>query len=277
MSMMALDAERPAGWEPNTPVSDSLLRMFLVNLTMAFEALGHSLGGRVLQQDHLAAVNVGRPAFIINSATLLTPLFPARAAEVMSALDDFYGFPAGEDPGRVLLFSAWPTPELRDHGWTLLGHAPFMLRPAGGQVQPLPAGLRIEEVRGEDALRAAEEVTVRGFSLADIAPRGPGALFHSALLQDERLRMWVGWEGERPVSTAATFVEAGITNVINVATVPEARGRGFGSAVTWHATLADPALPTLLIASDQGRPVYERMGYMTLFRFTLWSRKQPTG
>ena len=45
-----------------------------------------------------------------------------------------------------------------------------------------------------------------------------------------------------------------------------------GAALTWRATLADAALPALLLASTEGRTVYERMGYMSLFRFTLWSR-----
>jgi hypothetical protein len=44
------------------------------------------------------------------------------------------------------------------------------------------------------------------------------------------------------------------------------------SALTWRVTLADPGLPALLLASDEGRPVYERMGYMRLFRSALWSR-----
>jgi hypothetical protein len=42
-----------------------------------------------------------------------------------------------------------------------------------------------------------------------------------------------------------------------------------------RATLADPALPAMLIATDEGRPVYEQIGYMTLFRFTIWSRSRP--
>jgi hypothetical protein len=42
-------------------------------------------------------------------------------------------------------------------------------------------------------------------------------------------------------------------------------------SLTWRATLADPALPALLLATDDGRPVDERMGYLPLFRFTVWS------
>jgi predicted GNAT family acetyltransferase len=87
--------------------------------------------------------------------------------------------------------------------------------------------------------------------------------------------MWLGWEEDRPVSIAATFIEAGINNVTLVATVPEARRRGYGAALTWRATLADPALPAMLIATDDGHPVYEKIGYMTLFRFTIWSRSRP--
>jgi hypothetical protein len=57
-------------------------------------------------------------------------------------------------------------------------------------------------------------------------------------------------------------------------TVPEARRRGVGTALTWRAALADPARPAALLASDLGRGVYERMGFLPLLRFTLWSRER---
>jgi len=57
-----------------------------------------------------------------------------------------------------------------------------------------------------------------------------------------------------------------------VATLPEARGRGYGEAVSWAATLCRPELPATLQASSMGRPVYERMGYRSVADFTLWVR-----
>jgi len=57
-----------------------------------------------------------------------------------------------------------------------------------------------------------------------------------------------------------------------VAALSTARGRGAGAAVTWAATLADPALPAILVASDDGRPLYERMGYAAVERWTVWLR-----
>ena len=275
MPVTVLDPKLRAGWEPDTPVEDSLLRRFLVNWTTSIEAHGLPLGGRRLRRDDLAAVDLGRPSFGGNVATLLAPLFPQDVDDVVAALDEFYGFLRGGSTGTVFLFSPWPTPDLRPGGWTLLGYEPLMLRPAGGEAPPPPPGLRIEEVRDEAGLRTFERAIVRGFGSAELEAAGPGAVFRVEILADDRYRLWVGWEEDRPVSAASTFVAAGINDVTLVGTVPEARRRGYGAALTWRATLADPALPALLLATDEGRPVYERMGYLPLVRFAVWSRDRP--
>jgi hypothetical protein len=277
MPVTVLDPKLRAGWEPDTPVTDSLLRRFLANWTTALEASGRALGGRSLRRDDLAAVDLGRPVDFNNVATLLAPLSPEGVDEVLGALDDLYRFSSGHTSGTVYVFSPWPTPDLRPHGWDLDGHPPLMLRPTGGELPPLPSGLRIEEVRDEESLRAFEVAIVRGFPTPEVEAQGPGAAFRPEILTDDRRRLWVGWEEDRPVSAAETFIAAGINNVSLVATVPEARRRGYGAALTWRATLADPTLPAMLLATDEGRPLYEQIGYLSLFRFTVWSRKRPGG
>lgn len=275
MPVPVIDPKLRAGWEPDTPASDSLLRRFIVNWTTSLESHGESLGGRTLRRDDLAAVDVGRPIAFANVATLIAPLFSDGMGEVAADLDEFYGFSRGAAGGTVHLFSPWPTPDLRPHGWSLDAYNPLMLRLPGGQVPPSPAGVKVEEVHSERALRGFETAMVRGFSLPEVEALGPGAAFTEADLHDDRIRMWVGWEEGRPVSAASTFVEAGINQVSLVGTVPEARRRGYGAAVTWCATLAEPSLPAMLLATDDGFPVYERMRYMTLFRFSVWSRDRP--
>ena len=50
--------------------------------------------------------------------------------------------------------------------------------------------------------------------------------------------------------------------------------------VTQAAALADPTVPAVLIASDLGRPVYERLGFLPVSRWTLWMRAyacEPSG
>jgi hypothetical protein len=262
-------------WAADTPATDTYLRRFVSNWTAAVEAEGVPLGGRTLRRDDLAAVDVGRPADPVNVATLLAPLFPDDVDRVMSTLDDFYGFRASAKSGGVTLFSPWPTPDLSSHGWSLLDYQPLMLRPPGGATPSPPPDLRIEPVRSEGSLRAFEETILRGFWPEESTRPAPGTAVSPRLVSDDRLHLWVGWEDERPVCAASAFVAAGITNVTLVATVPEARRRGYGAAVTWRATLADPARPAMLLATDQGRPLYERMGYLPLFRFTLWHRDRP--
>lgn len=258
-----------------TRAADALLRRFLANWTASIEAHALPLGGRVLRRDGLAAADVGRPSFGGNVATLLAPRAPADLPGLMSALDTFYGFSSDASSGSVFLFSPWPTPDLQPHGWAPVGDQPLMLRPAGGGAPPPPPGLLIAEVRDEAGLRAFARAMVRGFEAAELAGQGPEALFSPATPRDDRVRQWVGWEGERPVCAASAFVDAGIVNVSLVGTVPEARRRGYGAALTWRATLADPSLPALLVATAEGQALYETMGYRPLRPFSVWARERP--
>jgi hypothetical protein len=102
-------------------------------------------------------------------------------------------------------------------------------------------------------------------------PGDPSPAFDERLLGGP-VRLFLGYEGDRPVATAGVFVGHGFNDVEWVSTMPDCRGRGYGAALTWTATQADPARPALLIASDDGFPVYRRMGYESLLRLTIWYR-----
>ncbi len=275
MPVQILDPNLLAGWEPHTPLEDSLLRRFLMNWIDSIEAHALPAGGRTLRRDDMAATDIGRPSLGGNVGTLLAPLFPDGVDEIAAVLNDFYGFDGEARSGAVYMFSPWPTPDLRPHGWTLLDYQPLMLRPVGDRALPEPSGLHVEEVRDEMQLLAYEQAMVRGFEATELEGQPPGSVFPAGILHDDRLRMWVGWADGRPVSAAAAFVGSGVANVILVGTVPEARRRGYGAALTWRATLADAALPAMLLATSEGRPVYERMGFLPLFRFAVWYRDRP--
>jgi GNAT superfamily N-acetyltransferase len=269
------------GWAAGTPVGDNLVRA--VTLSMADVGTGELLGHRTLVTEAYGAVDHGEPAGFANAVTLLQPLPYGRWEAVVGDLEDWCGFegrPSGGEragpTGEVLLFSAWPTPDLAGRGWVLHGHPPLMTRSAGPLPSlPAPDGLQIVPVSDERTLADFERTLVEAFPLADAGPLLPGGLFGPRLLDEPRWRMFVGYADGEPVATAGVFVEHGLNYVNYVATRAEWRGRGFGEALTWRATLADPSRPAALLASDPGRPVYERMGYRSLLRFTLWGRDRP--
>jgi hypothetical protein len=261
------------GWEADTPVTDTLLRQAIFNLAASSNIPATLMGGRSLRRDDLVAADLGRPTGFFNSAVLLRPLTEERVAEVMDAL---WAFSTAENgTGEVLLWSAWPTPDLQPYEWELEGHPPLMLRLPGGEVPAPPPDLDIEVVRDPVTLRTYEETVVRGFPLPELEKAGAGAAFGTPLLTDARLRLWLGRSGGEPVSTGFAVLDSGVNGVSLIVTVPEARGHGYGEALTWQATTVDPKLPAVLLASDLGRPVYERMGYVPITRFTLWHRQRP--
>jgi hypothetical protein len=261
------------GWEPDLPVSDTLLRRFLFNLAAFHEVPVVAAGGRVLRRDDFAAADLGRPAAMNNAATLLRPLPFDRAAET---LDEVEGFFAGGGSGEAYLWSAWPTPDLRPRGWVLEGHPPLLLRPPGDQAVPAPPGLRLERVGGTEALEDWERVAVDGFPYRELQPYRPGALLGERVLADERLRLWVGYEQDRPVCAGSLFVDAGVAAFSLGVTLPSARRRGHWAAMAGVRLVEAPGLPAVGVFSDMSRPGAEALGFLPITRFTLWHRPRAT-
>ena len=227
---------------------------------------GHRLDRPVLDRSDVVAADHGSASPFVNMAVLLRPLIgDPDDAPALTALRDFF------PPGRPwLLISAWPTPDLTPT-FALVGHPPFMARPPG-PLAPIGAGddVVVTEVVDDVGFEALERVLVDGYPVPELQPAKRGCLGDGRLLGGPS-RWWLAWDGGRPVACAAAHLAAGVAQVEYVATLASARGGGFGTAVTRAATLADPARPAVLIASDLGRPVYERLGYLALDRWTLWA------
>jgi GNAT superfamily N-acetyltransferase len=77
-------------------------------------------------------------------------------------------------------------------------------------------------------------------------------------------RTFLGTIDGRPVATSLGFVVEDVAGIYNVATVPDARRRGYGSAVTACAMAYGRdrgARWAILESSPIGVPVYERLGF----------------
>jgi GNAT superfamily N-acetyltransferase len=83
---------------------------------------------------------------------------------------------------------------------------------------------------------------------------------------------FIGYVKAAPVTAAAVYVTHGVAGIGWVGTIPDQRGRGFGEAVTWAAIregLRRGATFANLQASPMGRPVYERMGFITVTEYRV--------
>lgn len=251
-----------AGWEQDTDPADTLLRQEVLNLASRYRFCAERAGADHLDDADLVGVRLSADAPWGNDLILLRPLAEGDVPELLARLSETVTWPS-------LLWSAWPTPDLSAHGLERLGHPPWMLRPPGGEPPPAPDSVDIREVTDEAGLLDYDRTVIRGFPLMY-----PDGRYLPSVLQPSFVggpwRFFVAYADGEPVSVASAFVTDGIQQVEWVATVPEARGKGIGEAVTWRATLAEPALPATLIASDMGRPIYERMGFLPLQRMTLW-------
>lgn len=91
---------------------------------------------------------------------------------------------------------------------------------------------------------------------------------------------YVGYLEDRAVTSAATLIVDGRLYVALVATLKEAQRRGYAEAVIRHslaeASRANGLTRTVLHASEEGFPVYVRMGYHTTGKFTAYVRLQPS-
>jgi N-acetylglutamate synthase-like GNAT family acetyltransferase len=90
--------------------------------------------------------------------------------------------------------------------------------------------------------------------------------------------LYVAREDGRAIGCLAMTDHEGNSEVQMVAVVPEARGRGTTRKLLGHA-LADAAErgneTSTLIATPLGHPVYERVGFRPLERFSMWERRRP--
>ena len=100
---------------------------------------------------------------------------------------------------------------------------------AGVAAPPAPSSLRIERVSDAATLHDHTRVVAESFewTTGDLA-----RVFGRPLLRNEVWAGWVGYEGERPVASSQLLVHGGVGGLYYVGTVKEARGRGYGEALT---------------------------------------------
>ena len=228
--------------------------------------MARATGRPCFDDGELAVAWQGDRGVFTNLAVVLTP--PPSWNAVVERIAEVV--PAGRP---VMLVAPFVVPDLSSSGWAPVGHPPFMVRPVGGPDRDAaPAELTIVEATDRPGLEVFERTLVDAYPEPAMQPYEYGGFLDARALDGRTLRCFTGFVAGAPVATASAYVSGGVNLVEMVSTMANVRGRGYGEALTWAATLADPTLPAVLFASDLGRPTYERMGYLPVTRWTLWLR-----
>jgi GNAT superfamily N-acetyltransferase len=266
---METDEELETGYGAATAPGDNLCNDYAQGLADGFMALATGRGDRVEAAGPDVAMNdSGSPSLFGNVVVVRRPVADDAWPTLAERIHAFY---AGHAGGPFIVFSAWPTPDLTTHGFGRIGHPPLMYRPVGPVLDEPVAGLELRPVTDAASAEEYERTLVEAYPDPALLPYARRRFLAGDSWSAPGWHHWVGYVGGAAVATASAYVGPHHIDVEMISARPEVRGRGVGRAVTAAATVVAPDRPAMLISSDDGRPVYERLGYVPILRFTLWA------
>jgi len=157
-----------------------------------------------------------------------------------------------------------------------LGLVPMSGEPwlPGMALSPIPSdepgrrpGYEIRRVTDSAGLADHTRIGAVGFDLSEDLFR---AVMTDATLATEGIAVYVGYLDGEPITTGLGVRTGPTIGVYNIATVPSARGRGYGGEMTSRVALDGAAAGcdvAILQASRMGFSVYERLGFRTVVEY----------
>lgn len=227
-------------------------------------------------------VLIGLPSILLN-AVLRTQVEPDQAdAVIQETLAHFWS-------KNVRKLSWWVEPGTRpaELGRHLAAHGLTYVESPVGMAMDLsalnenlkaPSGLTIERVGGREALRQWAYASAIGFGLSRADADTWFDVF-ADLGSELSLRNYLGILNGEPVATSQLFVAADVAGIYAVATVPEARRQGIGTAMTLAPLREACALGYrmgILHASPMGRGIYRRIGFQEYCKMSRYVWTETT-
>jgi predicted GNAT family acetyltransferase len=140
-------------------------------------------------------------------------------------------------------------------------------------VEPVqvPEGVEIVRVTDPELLAGLVDVEVGAFETDRAVAEG---LLAPSQLSLPNVRLYAALVDGRAVAQAVTNMQGGAVGVFGVATLPEYRRRGIGTAITAFAIddVRDEADLAWLQSTAMGRTLYERMGFRPVSEWDVWVR-----
>jgi len=142
------------------------------------------------------------------------------------------------------------------------------------RIEKLPDGFIIEPVRTDDQLRHWVNILAKVDGLSDALRDGFRLMFKDLGLDPEgNSQLFLGVENGVPVAGSRLFCAGGVAGIWHVSTLPEARGKGYGTAMTLAVAHAGREMGyhfSVLFATPAGHGVYRRLGFQELCRIDVY-------
>jgi len=232
-------------------------------------------GGFWRRESDMIIYYSGLPVPLLNG--ILGPRFAAEnmSRKVESAMSHFRSM---RMPMRWLLGPSSSPQDLGEllssqglkQGWAIPG---MVLDLESVNREPLPKGFEIQQVADRGSLRACGDTLAEGFELRNEIGKGVSDAVVSYGMSPTR-RWFLGLLNGKAVTVSLLVLHDEFAGIYCVATVPEARGRGLGYAITREPLMAartDGYSIAVLEASRMGFPVYKRIGFKQLFEFKTYT------
>lgn len=258
-----------------TSMDDARLAMLEhENMIGALSLVGSTVDGAVVRRsDGVALVATGLPIRLFNQVLVdadgASPAAVAEAVQMLRARgqpfvvnlrigadDDI--IPITADLGLVPL-SAHPwMPGMALHPLTMIDSG---VASAGHEIR------RVTDAAGlDDHIRAG----AAGFEMPEALLR---TIMAGSLQAGDDVAVYAAYDDGQPVASGLGVRTGRTIGVYNIATVPAARKRGFGAAMTIRIA-ADAAAAgcdvAVLQASEMGFAIYERLGYRTIVQYMAY-------
>ena len=167
--------------------------------------------------------------------------------------------------------------DLSRHGLEPCFRMTVMARlPAPFPPGPPVSGVHVGMATTIEHLMAAERILISVFPPAPSGADPRGRIQPARVLGIEGWRVWLGYRAGVPAGAAYTYHDGASLGVYQVGTLPEHRGHGVARAIVSAILRGYPGETVTLTATDQGRPLYEALGFDPVSA-AVWWRPNHTG
>lgn len=250
-----------------------MVRAIEENAAELLMAMG-AAGGGVQREDAKARWTIGGSPIDYHNAVVAADLSEAEADDVIA--ESVRQLAECGVPGSWHVGPSMRPADLGERllaaGFTHGGSEPGMaVRLSQLRAPAVLPGFEVRRVDDEDALAVWEATLARGFGEGQKEASWVAEVYRRLGFADP-WRHYLGRLHGEPVATTTVHLTAGVAGVYFVMTVPEARRRGIGAAITYAAVRETEVEYAVLGSSPAGRSVYAGLGFREYCTIDLYEK-----